>query len=416
MDVAVFCVFALSLCLPSGYSYGALLLLLLGLARWPALLSGRLRWSEPMALWATAVVVMGLVWAMHLVDDQGRLITQSLGLDRCIKYLLVVLSLPALLSQRPSEAALRWGCIAGAVGAGLTGLWEVAVLHLPRADGYTNAIQFGNLALLLGVWSGIWALHAPSLLAKLAGHLGALAGLGASLASGSRGGWITLPVLLLLGFWLSRRPVHHGALQHSLRAVGATVLVCLAVSLLPPVQQRLELASHEYERQGQQSQDNSSVGLRMAFWRQAWTQGLSHPWVGAGQMAYEQAQRGAVSRGEMPSDAVQFNHAHNEALDLFAKRGLLGLLGLLGFYLVPGFLFWRGLRAASAPGSGCSDAQRAAALCGLVTVVGYLGFGMTQVMFAHNNGNLMYLLSVSIWLAVCWYGARPSVPRWVVAS
>lgn len=415
MDVAVFCVFALSLCLPSGYSYGALLLLLLGLARWPALLSGRLRWSEPMALWATAAVVMGLVWAMHIVDDQGRLITQSLGLDRCIKYLLVVLSLPALLAQRPSAAALRWGCIAGAVGAGLTGLWEVVVLQLPRADGYTNAIQFGNLALLLGVWCGIWALHAPSLLARLAGYLGALAGLGASLASGSRGGWITLPVLLLLGFWLSRRPVHRGALQHSLRAVGATVLVCLAVSLLPPVQQRVELAVQEYQRQTQNF-DNTSIGLRMSFWRLAVEQGKAHPWVGAGQAEYERRQREAVARREMPSDAVQLNHAHNESLDMFAKRGLLGVIGLLGFYLVPALLFWRCLRSLRDDGSADASVRRAAALCGLTTVIGYLGFGMTQVMFAHNNGNLMYLLSISIWLAVCWYGARPSVSRGVVAS
>ena len=39
-------------------------------------------------------------------------------------------------------------------------------------------------------------------------------------------------------------------------------------------------------------------------------------------------QRSAVARQEMPRHAVLFNHAHNEWLDMFAKRGLLGVLAL----------------------------------------------------------------------------------------
>lgn len=46
-----------------------------------------------------------------------------------------------------------------------------------------------------------------------------------------------------------------------------------------------------------------------------------------------------------------------------------------------------------------ASARRTAALCGLMTVLGFAGFGLTQVMFAHNNGNMMYLLTVTLWLA-----------------
>ena len=108
----------------------------------------------------------------------------------------------------------------------------------------------------------------------------------------------------------------------------------------------------------------------------------------------------------MPRHAVLFNHAHNEWLDMFAKRGLLGVLALALFYAVPGGLFWRALRDTAGAATSATKARRAAALCGLIGVVGFLGFGMTQVMFAHNNGNLMYLLTTSLWLAVCWHSAR----------
>ena len=107
MDAAAFLTLAAALSVPSGYSYGALLLLVLGLCAWPGVLAGRVRWTPPLALWGTAIAVMGLVWGMHIVDDSGRLVTHSLGLDRCIKYLLVLLCLPALLVRRPGVPAQR---------------------------------------------------------------------------------------------------------------------------------------------------------------------------------------------------------------------------------------------------------------------------------------------------------------------
>ena len=72
-DVAAFLLLALALSVPSGFAPGAVLLLLLGLARWPGVLTGRIRWSRPMALWAGSVLVMGLVWSMHITDANGRI-------------------------------------------------------------------------------------------------------------------------------------------------------------------------------------------------------------------------------------------------------------------------------------------------------------------------------------------------------
>ena len=401
LDSASFALLALALWLPSGYSIGAVALLALGLTRLPALLTGGAPRSSADTAWALVIVLMGAVWAMHIVDPNGRLITNSLGLDRCIKYALALLALPALWGPQPRAAALRWGCWVGATGAGVLALWQVLVQLQARADGHTNAIQFGNLALLLAVWSLIWALQTPDRRARALGALAALAGLAASLASGSRGGWLTLPLLLGLGLWLASatpaRPRWRGA-----QALGATLLACALLAALPPVQQRVALAVQELQDH-QPQRDNTSTGLRLAFWQQAWAFGQSQPWIGIGQSAYESRQREAVARHQMPDQAVEFNHAHNEWLDMFAKRGLLGCAGLALFYGVPGVLFWRRLRrpGVTAPGEPATlaSARHAANLCGLTTVLGFIGFGMTQVMFAHNNGNLMYLLCISVWLA-----------------
>ncbi len=420
LNAGVFLLLALSLTVPSGYSWGAVLLLVLGFIRWPAVLRGRVAWPCDMRLWAAAILLMGMVWSMHIVVD-GKLITHSLGLDRSIKYLLVFLLLPALFARRPSDASLNWGCWIGAWGAGLTALWQVGVLGWDRAAGYTNAIQFGNLALLLAAWSGVRAMQTPVRWQKAVGWLAVLMGVVASVTSGSRGGWLTLPALMLLGFWFSEPPPSSSsqALPRALKAAGITLAACVALLALPSVQQRIDIGIHEWRAHEQRAED-TSVGLRRSFWSLALEVGQAHPWLGAGQHGYEAMQREAVARKDIPEAALGYNHAHNEWLDMFAKRGLLGLTGLALFFGIPGVMFARrlgGYRRASSGGPSegnrelstteigrsapitRSSEERAAALCGLMTVLGFVGFGLTQVMFAHNNGTMMYLLAVTLWIA-----------------
>jgi O-antigen ligase len=113
-------------------------------------------------------------------------------------------------------------------------------------------------------------------------------------------------------------------------------------------------------------------------------------------VAYEERMQEMVEEGRVSSVVLEFNHAHNEWLDMFAKRGLAGVLALLIFFAVPASLYYQALRQRPA---GHPSAHTALALCGLLTVVGFVGFGMTQVMFAHNNANMMYLFMNTLWLA-----------------
>ena len=88
---------------------------------------------------------------------------------------------------------------------------------------------------------------------------------------------------------------------------------------------------------------------------------------------------------------------------MFAKRGLVGVLALAAFFAIPAWRYARALRRAP-PGQPYGPTEQAA-LCGLVGVLGFVGFGMTQVMFAHNNAHMMFLFMNLLWLAVM---ARPS--------
>ncbi len=425
LNAAVFIMLASALVLPGGYSIGAFPLLLLGLIHLPTLIQRRLPFNKDIIAWSIAIALMGAIWSMHIVDQRGEMIHGSLGLERCVKYLLVVLMLPAFLTQRPGIPTVRLGIAVGAGAAGLVALWQIYVTGIPRADSYTNAIKFGGFSLLASICSGIWALQKGPFVVRLAGWVGAALGFVACLLSGSRGSWLMFPLLTVLAFVLgsprgaSINRKFFGIKRPYTQSFLVIILLGSFAASLPFVRDRVELAARELV-QPQNTSNNTSIGLRKAFWKQAWTLGVEHPWFGVGQKGYEAAQREAVNAGRMPADAAQFDHSHNEWLDMFAKRGLLGVTALALFFLIPGLICFSCLRrrcpgvqpssssgdeiAAKNKPADC-DVRRAAALCGLVTVLGFIGFGLTDLMFGNSISNMMYLLPLSLWISVAALGA-----------
>lgn len=408
LSLAVFLTPALALALPSGYSWGAALLVLLGLAAWPRALRHPGEVPTELRWWGGTVAAMGLVWALHTHVD-GHWQMRTLGIERSLKYGLLLLALPALRFGLPRIDALRWGCWIGALGTGVLAGWEWLWLGKDRAEGFTNAIQFGNLALLLGLWSWIWARHAPTRALMVIGHLAALAGAFASLASGSRGGWLVAPVLVALVWVLDARDrpqTLRDRLPRLLKAGAVGLALCAAFAWLPPVQERIAEATREYQAWRTQGRSETSVGQRLAHWGLAWELGLQKPWLGWGQVAYDAQKQALIAAGKAPQGVADFNHAHHEWIDMFAKRGLVGMLALAGFFGIPAWRCARALRRA--PRGHAHGPAELAALCGLVTVLGFVGFGMTQVMFAHNNANMVFLFMNLLWLAVIAHPGTPS--------
>ena len=103
-----------------------------------------------------------------------------------------------------------------------------------------------------------------------------------------------------------------------------------------------------------------------------------------------------MAAGQAHPFVLQFDHGHNEALDLFAKRGLPGVLALLVLYAVPWAIFWPTRRRLAADLHRPEGTALALRLVGLALPVLYLGFGLTQAFLAHNSGNMFYLFMVML--------------------
>ena len=405
MTLAAFALPALALTVPSGYSFSALLLCALGAVAW--LVGPRLGNGPRALIWlALAMGALSVLWIWDAWLAQPFKVN---ALDRPVKFALIWLALPAVIWVPPPTNALRWGVWLGAIGAAATALWQVQVIGMDRAWGHTNAIQFGNLALLMSVWSAVWAAHTTGRLAWLA-WTAAAAGLYATVASESRGGWWVAMVLCPLAWGLIRYGAPSTSGVYTLASSQTTAPKKWAVALtfallvsamgtqLPRLADRTTQAWHEAQLHLSTGESTNSVGQRLAHWKLAWEMGWSRPLAGWGEQGYQLEKARRVEAGHAPPVLLSFHHAHNEWLDMWAKHGLPGIMVLCAVYAVPGFIYARAWRRGARQANAIPDPRLTCAACGLLLVTGYVGFGMTQVMFAHNSSSIMYVFMNLLWM------------------
>nr|WP_240549262.1 O-antigen ligase [Halomonas antri] len=394
---------AIALVVPSGYSVGAVLLLLgsawLLVVR-PALGVTRQDWLVIAALMAYSAVGMLEAW----LDGQG-----SSGFDKPIRFLF---ALPAMLlvMAYPPRLAWMWGGMAlGAIGAGSWASWQKLVEDAERAGGiYTHVIQFGNLSMLLAVFclAGLgWAWQQRQRSGWVALLLvGAVGGILGSIFSGSRGGWIGFPLVL----WVLYRG--YGHLLPNRVKVAIMIVVVLgatAVYSIPQtgVQARVHQAFEQVADYRAGSQKGSSVGDRFEMWKGAVMLIKERPLTGWGSDGYHAALIELGEAGEIRRGVTMYGHPHNEYLDAFAKRGVIGLAVLLMLYLVPMRLFMKQFRHPSLE-------VRSVAIAGALLSVTYIDFGLTQTFMEHNSGVMMF----AFWLAVLWGLLSSSTQREMASS
>ena len=390
---AVFLMGALALVIPSGYSVGPVLLLLTSIVllfkRFPLVLLPQDKWL--LAALATYGLVVGVMSAVEL---------GSRGFDRPLRFLLAVPVL-LLILRFPPRLSWLWGGLAlGALGAGGLALWMKLVDGVERAGGFLHVIQFGNLSMLMGVlcfaglgWAVVQRQRNVWVVFLL---LGAVLGMLGSLMSCSRGGWVGLPVV---GYVLYRGYGRQLPIVVKVGAVVAMLTLVATVYLLPQtgVQQRVEAAVSDISHYVTGVETDTSLGLRFEMWKGASHLIAERPLLGWGEAGYRDELRELGEQGVISPMAAEFGHAHNEFIDAFAKRGVVGLAVLLMLYLIPIRLF--------APGLAHPDLNiRSLAVAGTLLPVAFIDFGVSQTFLAHNSGVMFY----AFWLAVFWgsYSAR----------
>ena len=301
------------------------------------------------------------------------------------------LALFALLQLRPKQLeSVQWGCVAGALASVVWAYLELRIGRPDKIGAFANTIPFGNLSLLMGLFSLIsigWSNRDGWPLILLRVFAGG-AGLYASYLSQSRGGWIAIPILLLIAVATLRHVSWKKRATALLVFFALLVTVCVSSSM---VRTRFGQAMEDIHAY-QAGQTNTSVGIRFQLWKAATLMLTRHPLAGVGRGQFEPALKAIHAEGLITQEATAFEHAHNEFLYNGATLGVLGIGTLLALYLVPAVYF---LRAAL-----CDDrVLRTTGAMGLTLCVGFVLFGLTEVMLIIAQTVVFYSVMVAVFTA-----------------
>lgn len=386
--------FGLMFVLPSGYSYGASILLLLALwCAWaPSCQSCRVAASlsrDDRAVVAALVGYFGaaFIMALWLGNDLA-------DLDQPLRAALAALPLWMLL-RVPFDLRWLWGGVVAGVTLSVgVAAWQLYLVGMERAEGFLNIIHFGNIALVFGAFCAAgmqWAVQLPPGRRHLwwaAFAMGMASSVYSIIASGSRGSWVALPVLVALYAiaFLNRRN-----LKWTLGAI-AVIGVLAAVLFSQPdsrLRERYDAATQDIELY-MKGEADTSLGARFVMWKGALLNIPERPLLGWNMDAYDARIAERVASGELNPVALKFtDNLHNSYLQALAFQGLPGLLALLAVYFVPLTGFCRRLRDSDIVVS-------VLAYCGAAVCASYVFFSLTQVILRRNNGIMFYVVAVAV--------------------
>lgn len=383
----------LMLAIRGGMNGVFILMLLLALTVWLARPIGLkpVVWRYEWTIYSAAMFAMAAAILISQISHQNYAAHPH---DAASRYWLAIPVFLLLQRLRPNIFGLLQ--FAFPVAA-ITGFLLSRNLGMGRAGISTlDLIHFGNFELILGVLSlfSINWFGRDSLPLRILKILGFIAGLAASLASGSRGGWLAIPVFIAVFCYFKMPRVSMKVAVASF--ISAILAITIVYSANTTFHKRVNELANDIATFDQGNRD-TSTGIRWQLYKAATDIFLRHPVFGVGPEGFSLEMKQIMEAGKITPNAADMGHAevHNDVLSKAAGMGVFGLAAMLAVYFVPLNLFWRAAKSAS------RQVQRTGAL-GITFVSGFFVFGLTVEFLNLTMATAFYSFTVAVLLAACY--------------
>lgn len=334
-------------------------------------------------------IVLGIVWS-HSFD--GWISWTDEG-DFFLRYGFGAFILIMLGSMGIDKKFIFYGMACGAIFSGIYAIFQYPVMG--RAEGYTNAIRFGNIALLMSVFLMVFTISIRQFNWKTVFFFVSIVmGFLASFLSLSRGGWLLLLIIPFLFIFL------FDGIKRKLNAFSVLLIITfISISVLSQfsfLQNRVNLAQQEVQGYFESKENfvESSVGARLEQWSIAWKMGIEKPFFGWGDKGFFVEREKMVERGEAHPSALNLPHTHHDFLEMWATRGFLGILFLLYVYIYPIYVFYPTKNKLIKFEEGNRNAALAFYFSGCILPVSYFVFGLTDMFFNLTIGHVFMIFSM----------------------
>ncbi|MFV0447192.1 MAG: O-antigen ligase family protein [Vibrio sp.] len=321
-------------------------------------------------------------------------------LDQISRFILAIPILWMISHNRINKKYWILSIILSSLVAGLSASYQVYYLNLERAFSGNSPsiffkgampIQLGNIAITLGLMCipiAIYFLRKKNTFIALLAITASISGILASLLSGSRGGWIVLPSIIVYLLLVNRKYINrkYRYIIFTISTLATTTLLCI-----PMVKNRIFQAYDEIIQFYNNSDTFTSVGIRFELWKSSWLTFLQHPLFGASEIGRQELHRQWAEMGYISEKIGKLvTHSHNQYLDNLSVYGLIGLIALLCLFFVPAKIFISVRKNTS------SELDKTICDLGIILILGMMHYSLTQVMFAHNSGTTFYAVMLAI--------------------
>lgn len=385
---------ALSLLVPGGYSIGAFFILLLSFSLPFLKTSYTLSVLDKYFIAPFMLYGMGMFFLVYIDDFNIR------WLDKPARFMIVILPLIFLLKVKFQKKPLILSCLIGAFGPFGVALIERFFFEIPRAGGDLNPIMFGGISILISLICLNFGLYFHKMGERrlcFFSFSAFSAGFLASLLSGSKGSWIALPIAIFFLLWNYKKVLTRRFYLNALLGSFLLVLTISFTSLLG-VSERIEIFVSDVKLYLKDSNNETSVSHRTELWKASIYMFHDSPLVGIGRSEQFKFKEGLVNKNISHKSVLKFSHAHNEYLNVLGLHGIVGLFLLLAVYLVPLSLFILKIKQYSD-----NFNIKVFAIAGALVPICYMSFALTQALFGHNSGVMIYVfLNVIFWAATGW--------------
>ena len=310
----------------------------------------------------------------------------------------LLLAIPVYLYIRRVGANLNIVLIGAATGGIVTGVvawYEYYYLSYLMAEGMTgNHIYFGEIALLLSIFSLFGLKVIQNYLLRVFLVIGVIFGIYATLVSGSRGGWIALPTILLLFMVYN---IWNLSLQRRLLASVVMAMVIFGVyqSDNLPVKQRVDTAidqASNYLSDNKQGHFLSSIGLRLEMWKASYLSAKDNNFLGSGENSYRPEIQRLVQEGKVHKSLVRFVDPHSQYFNTLLDQGIIGLFSLFLIFLIPLKVLLNNLKDHSQ--------SHISVMFSSVLLLSYMEFMLTISTFEIQIMTLFFAFTLSIFLGL----------------
>lgn len=377
-----------------GMNAALLSMLLLAFSAWMKRPMGMIKvmWKDEWTVYVAAMFAMTTAILISQAYHQNFVVRHYDGAARywlaipvfLLLYRLNLKTFSLLPFAFPVAAIAGW-LMSDVVGAGRYGINTLDLIH------------FGDFVLILGVMSllSINWISEDKLICRTIKILGFIAGGAASFASGSRGGWFAIPVVIaiLVYYWSEGKSFRKVAIT----SIAATLTLAIVFySINNQFQQRINQLVNETMSLNRGNQD-TSIGIRWQLYKAAGEIFISHPFFGVGPGGFALQMAPMAELGKITPMAADQGRGevHNDILNKAVGMGLGGLMAILAVYIVPLWLFGKAAKSAE-------NQIKRAGILGIVFVSGFIVFGLTVEILNLTMAIAFYSFTIAVLLAYCY--------------